>query len=77
MIGYTKAREQAHFKRMFGKDTGIKDDFSALLTALYQDTVGALLAVSTLSCGGTKHWSPSGRLWLSLTVQAAMSCSGP
>lgn len=33
MIDCTKAREPANFKRMFGKDTGIKDDFS-LLTRL-------------------------------------------
>lgn len=77
MIEYTKAREPANLKGMFGKDTGIKDDFSALLTGLYEDTVGALLAVLTLSCGGTKRWSPSGGLWLSLAVQAAMSCSRP
>lgn len=54
MIDYTKTREPPNFKRMFGKDIGIKDDFS-LLTRLYQDTIGALLAVLTLSYEGIKH----------------------
>lgn len=74
MIDYTKAREPANFKRMFGKYTGIKDEFSALLTSLYWNITGALLTVSTPSCGGFQHWSLSGRRLLSPQVQCPAQC---
>lgn len=75
MTDYTKTREPTNFKRTFGKYTGIKYEFSALLTALQWTTVGALLTVLTPSFKASQQWSLSRRLLLSLTVEVATSCS--